>query len=247
MNANPATRDGDTSRHVAGPVSEFLQSLRRRMQHVAPTTPLPSEPASLMREVAPEDDLVARFMASAEAAGCRVWRAEGPDWLAVPRRILSEHGAKHVVVEPQPGTALTAERASELCRALAADGIGTTGERDDETLFTADAAITGVCGAIAETGTLVCASGPSSARGASLIPPVHIALVAAGQVLPDLFDAFEKGSGPFSRAGLPSPKKVPDTFSACINLITGPSKTADIEGVLVTGVHGPGTVHVVLV
>ena len=70
------------------------------------------------------------------------------------------------------------------------------------------------------------------ARGASLIPPVHIALLDRTQIVGDLFDYFDR----LASTGLP----------ANINLITGPSKTADIEGILITGVHGPGVVHVLL-
>ncbi|MCK4342315.1 MAG: LUD domain-containing protein [Phycisphaerae bacterium] len=128
---------------------------------------------------------------------------------------------------------MTADRVSALREALAADNITVVTERDDETLFNADAAITGVLAAIAETGTFVCASGASSARGSSLIPPVHIALLSAAQIVGDLFDYFDQLD---PKDGLP----------ANVNLITGPSKTADIEGILVTGVHGPGAVHVVL-
>jgi L-lactate utilization protein LutC len=64
--------------------------------------------------------------------------------------------------------------------------------------------------------------------------PVHVAVVGEWQIVPDLFDFFESlAAGP--------------NLPANVNLITGPSKTADIEGVLVTGMHGPGQVHIVLV
>ncbi len=87
--------------------------------------------------------------------------------------------------------------------------------------------------AVAETGTVVCTSGPQSARGSSLLPPIHIALVSEAQLVADLFDLF--------------PRLAAGELPANVNLITGPSKTADIEGVLVTGMHGPGAVHLVLV
>jgi L-lactate dehydrogenase complex protein LldG len=217
-----------------GPVREFLESLRQRVQHARAETPLPGTPTSLLREVAETEDLAARFAASAETAGCRVHRAGEPGWLAAVREIVRSQSAKKAIVEAQPETALTAERAGELRRALEADGVAVSGERDDESLFTADIAVTGVRGAIAETGTLVCVSGPASARGTSLIPPVHVAVVATSQVVGDLFDAFDRLGG---GGRLP----------ANVNLITGPSKTADIEGILITGVHGPGIVHIVLV
>ena len=106
--------------------------------------------------------------------------------------------------------------------------------RDD--FFAADAGISGVDYLIAETGSLVVLSRPEQPRSLSLLPPLHIAVAHRDQILPDLFDLFEPGLWEI-RGGLPS----------CLSLITGPSKTGDIELRLVTGVHGPGEVHVVLI
>jgi L-lactate utilization protein LutC len=102
-------------------------------------------------------------------------------------------------------------------------------------LFQADLGISGVAHAIAETGTLVMATGPADPRSLSLLPPVHIAVVGRSQLLPDLFDLFAELE----------PGK--DRLPACLTLITGPSKTGDIELKLVTGVHGPGELHVIVV
>ena len=80
------------------------------------------------------------------------------------------------------------------------------------------------------------ASSPAEPRSLSLLPPLHIAVASRDQVLPDLFDLFTSERRP------PEP-----SLPSCLSLITGPSKTGDIELRLVTGVHGPGEVHVVLI
>jgi L-lactate dehydrogenase complex protein LldG len=108
------------------------------------------------------------------------------------------------------------------------------GRRDD--YFAAEAGISGVDYLIAETGSLVLLSRPEQPRSLSLLPPIHIAVARRDQILPDLFDLFASRLWG-ERGGLPS----------CLSLITGPSKTGDIELRLVTGVHGPGEVHVVLI
>jgi L-lactate dehydrogenase complex protein LldG len=99
-----------------------------------------------------------------------------------------------------------------------------------------DIGITSVDLAIAETGTLLVCSRPGQERLASLLPPMHVAIVERSQIVPDLLDAFnilhERGL-----ANLPSN----------ITLITGPSKTGDIELQLTTGVHGPGKWRVVII
>lgn len=105
--------------------------------------------------------------------------------------------------------------------------------------FSADVGITGVDYLVAETGSLVLLARPDQPRSPSLLPPVHIAVAEASQIVPDLFDLFDLlgSKSKSSEADLPS----------CITLITGPSKTGDIELRLVTGVHGPGELHVVLI
>ena len=94
---------------------------------------------------------------------------------------------------------------------------------------------------MAETGTIVLQARPQQPRSLSLLPPVHIAIAEPSQLLPDLFDLFEIfGSAETDSA--PGAK-----LPSCLTLITGPSKTGDIELRLVTGVHGPGEVHLILV
>jgi L-lactate dehydrogenase complex protein LldG len=89
--------------------------------------------------------------------------------------------------------------------------------------------VTEVTYAVAETGSLIIRATPQHGRALSLVPPVHVAVVQPKQILPDLVDLFEQ----LAREGADNTV-----------IITGPSKTADIELTLVTGVHGPGVVHV---
>jgi len=89
-------------------------------------------------------------------------------------------------------------------------------------------------GGIAETGGLLLAPGPLEPRLLSLVPPVHIALLRADRIFDTLFQAFRELG--WTR-GLPANALV----------ISGPSKTADIEQTLAYGVHGPKRLIVVLV
>ena len=113
-----------------------------------------------------------------------------------------------------------------------------SGIRDREELrelcATADVGITSADYALADTGSLVLLSSPNEARMISLLPPAHIAIVPRTRILTGLDELFSI---------LPSPAEA----SSSMVLITGPSRTADIEQILVRGVHGPGSLTVVVV
>jgi L-lactate dehydrogenase complex protein LldG len=98
---------------------------------------------------------------------------------------------------------------------------------------TADFGVTGADYALADTGTLVMLSSAQEARLISLLPPVHIAVVARDRILTGLDELLTI---------LPKPAEQ----TSSMVLITGPSRTADIEQILVRGVHGPGEIHVVV-
>lgn len=144
--------------------------------------------------------------------------------------VLASKGAKKILVG----------RAPLLDELKLREWVGSTGriavnpDADKAELFAADASITGVSALIAETGSVVVRTGGSLTRGESLLPPVHIAVARRDQITADLFDVFD------------DPTLVAETPSNLV-FITGPSKTGDIELKLVTGVHGPGEVHVLIV
>ena len=103
-------------------------------------------------------------------------------------------------------------------------------------MLACDIGISSVDCAIAETGTLMVCSRPGQERVASLLPPMHVAIVERQQIVPDLLDAFAL----LHQRGL-------DNLPSNVTLITGPSKTGDIELQLTTGVHGPKHWRVILV
>jgi L-lactate utilization protein LutC len=97
----------------------------------------------------------------------------------------------------------------------------------------ADIGITSADYVLADTGTLVMLSSPQEARMISLLPPAHIAVAPRERILTGLDELFSV---------LPHPAEA----SSSMVLITGPSRTADIEQILVRGVHGPGQITVVV-
>ena len=102
-------------------------------------------------------------------------------------------------------------------------------------LDTTDAVLTTATVGIAETGTIVLDHGPGQGRRAlTLVPDRHVCVVRADQVVPDVPDAMAPLGGSIA-AGRP------------LTWISGPSATSDIELTRVEGVHGPRTLHVVLV
>lgn len=84
---------------------------------------------------------------------------------------------------------------------------------------------------LADTGSVVLAASPEEPRARSLLPEVHVSLLAGDRILPGLDELFAALGG-----DLPS----------ALAIVTGPSRSADIEQRLVVGVHGPGEVHVVV-
>ena len=103
-------------------------------------------------------------------------------------------------------------------------------------LFSCDAGITSAQWGIAETGTLVLESAKERHRLASLVPPLHIAIIEAGRIRPTMAEVLDV----INEDGH-------ESLSRTITFITGPSRTSDIELTLAIGVHGPGELHVVII
>jgi L-lactate dehydrogenase complex protein LldG len=97
----------------------------------------------------------------------------------------------------------------------------------------AEIGLTGCDAAIAETGSLVLLSGEGKPRAASLLPPVHLAVMRRNDLRFSMGDIFIERADAIAA-------------SACCTVITGPSRTADIELTLTLGVHGPGELIVVV-
>ncbi|GAB4215776.1 MAG: lactate utilization protein [Roseiflexaceae bacterium] len=108
-----------------------------------------------------------------------------------------------------------------------------------QALEPAQICISGADFGIAESGTLLLVGAAGRARMASLLAPVYIAVLRRGQLVRGLGEALEAvraryGTDPLSQ-------------HSHIVLITGPSRTGDIEMTLTLGVHGPGEIHVILI
>ncbi|RMF85119.1 MAG: hypothetical protein D6744_01935 [Planctomycetota bacterium] len=206
--------------------------IRRALGDVGASDNEPPAPNDeLLRTVRPATDCAALFTERAEANGMRVTHAD--DWPATLTEALTRHSARRIALSIGDAklrmrvATLLSDTQRTIVEHDASDGL--------DALYDADASVTDVEAAIAECGALVYASSADRSRGGFLVAPLHIALVRRAQIVPDLLDWVARDAATRT------------SNAASIALIAGPSKTADIEGVLVTGVHGPRDVLVLLI
>lgn len=154
-------------------------------------------------------------------------------------RAASAEDARAMVAGEIAGRSAVASNAPFLaeCGITALAGVR-SGITDREELrplcASADVGITSADYALADTGTLIMIASPAEARLVSLLPPLHLAVVPKERILTGLDELFRT---------VPHPAEV----TSSMVMITGPSRTADIEQFLVRGVHGPGAITVVIV
>jgi len=98
-------------------------------------------------------------------------------------------------------------------------------------------AISHAFGAVAETGTLVMTSGAANPTTLNFLPDNHIVVLSAADVGGDLESVWPKLRQALGKGAMPR----------ALNMITGPSRSADIEQTLFLGAHGPRSLHIVLV
>lgn len=106
-----------------------------------------------------------------------------------------------------------------------------------ERLAEAGVGVTGAVAAAASSGTVGIACGPLAPRATSLVPPAHICLVLCDTMVGDLAEALNRCT----------PKGPDDDLPSNLVWVSGPSRSADLELVLTVGVHGPGSVDVIIV
>jgi L-lactate dehydrogenase complex protein LldG len=92
---------------------------------------------------------------------------------------------------------------------------------------------------IADSATLVLKARPGQARSVSLAPSIHIAVIRLEQIIADLNELYTLLKY--------DPRHQKEGLTRCMTFITGPSKTADIEAIMVHGVHGPREVYIYVI
>lgn len=170
-------------------------------------------------------------------AAARGWRAEvlhaaPANWPGAVRAALDERGCGRIAIgaasplQPALDDGLQGLQVRRFECALE--------EWKAELFDSIDAAVTAAAAGIADTGTLVLRPGPQEPRTLSLVPPVHVAVLRASTLYAGL---------PAAMLALAPQQDMPTNLL----LVTGPSKTADIQQVLAYGAHGPKELVIVLV
>ncbi len=224
----------------------FLSRVRERRQHpyrYPLNDPGPDVPKSVLDEELPASDLIEHFTRMLEDVGGHVIRVSDAEaarkWLV---GFVAERGLERAVVTrdvPVEGlaTALT-DAGLAVTMPPAGEAVGhAAGQAFRHACIEADVGVTGADFAVADTGTLVLLARPGAPRMASLLPPIHVAFVRSDQFVANLPVLIDRLRSDAWRDGLPS----------AMTLITGPSRTGDIEQTLSIGVHGPGEVWVVVI
>ena len=214
---------------------EFLGRVRQAMS----TADLPpvSEvaPGALLGDLG-IDNLRDRFVERATDVNCAVKVVEATDALDHVISIMREYGADEYLGWADSQMPIPGIGAGLIAHGFSPRPFEVPSEdrlHHQSAYYDLPVGITGADGGLAESGSIVLTHGPNRSRMASLIPEVHVALLPASMIVESL------SHWAASR---------PESLTKSVNLvvITGPSRTGDIEMHLTRGVHGPRHVHVLV-
>ena len=175
-----------------------------------------------------QETITARFVQEARTLSCDVHSVE--DAIAATQIILAIlEGEKRILAWDFDHIPC-----SKLESALHEAEITVAAHDDAAVLF----GLTGADAALAATGSLVIVSGPGRHRTTSLLPQTHIAVITQDQILPNMESWLSRQR-----------QNDLEVFNqaANINIISGPSRTADIGMELILGMHGPGALHIIII
>ncbi len=217
---------------------EILSRVREALQQ--PTDPHVRGAAASRVDVRPEEWLPLGGLTTEERLGRFAEWSEKlkTNFLRVPSeaaaaaelaRIAHEEGWRRVALHGDP--LVEAATAS-----LSTQRLNTDGGYDAAELETCDAGVTACDALIAQTGSVLLTSRSAGGRALSVLPPHHVTVARLGQLLPDLPSAYALLR-----------EKYGADWPSFMTLISGPSRTGDIERILVLGAHGPKRLTVLLV
>ena len=185
------------------------------------------------RSAISQDERIALFTAMAEAVFATVARVSGADAVpgAVADYLAGQNLPPALVMAPDP--ALDAYPWAD--RPMLSIRRGAAEEADR-------VAVTGALMGFAETGTLMMASGPDHPSTLNFLPETHVVVLPAERI----GGAYEEGWARL-RAEAAAAGTGGSFMPRTVNLVTGPSRTADIEQTITLGAHGPRRLHIVIV
>jgi L-lactate dehydrogenase complex protein LldG len=207
-------------------MSNARANILARLRAVTPQDALaPTDPVAPPEMELDRVDKVARLKRLMENMHAEVAVTDSQQWIAVLKDLLRQRALNGLLYAPATfiGTALAESWGSDLPPLVAYDE---NVEQCKERLFATDAAITSTQGGLADVGALILWPTPQEPRLMSLAPALHIAVLEAAKIHGSLTDAIRQ-------------ERWAEKMPTNALLISGPSKTADIELVLTFGVHGP--------
>ncbi len=175
-----------------------------------------------------DQERITLFMEYLEGQGVDIRRADGND--AVPKLVANYLRDNNLPATIKTGT-------DPVLGEMPWDRVPALQRHEGQVIGDDQVAMSRALTGAAETGTLFLVSGPDNPTTHNFLPETHVIVIAANDVAGSYEDAWNSLRSRFGQRSLPR----------AVNLISGPSRTADIEQTIIMGAHGPRRLLVVIV